>query len=44
MFFAKLLPHDGDFFKLFNEHAEHTLEAARALSKMVSHYDDPLLQ
>ena len=35
MFFGKLLPRDTNFFKLFNQHADHIVEAAHAFSKLV---------
>ncbi len=40
MFFAKLLPVDGNFFKLFNEHAARIEESANALSLLVANYAD----
>ncbi len=30
MLFAKLLPREGNFFEMFNQHAERIVEAARA--------------
>jgi predicted phosphate transport protein (TIGR00153 family) len=44
MFFAKLLPHDGNFFEMFNEHAECIVQAADAFSKLVANYDNPALR
>jgi uncharacterized protein len=44
MFFAKLLPQEGNFFELFNQHAEHIGEAARAFSQLVDNYHDPILR
>jgi predicted phosphate transport protein (TIGR00153 family) len=44
MLFSKLLPHDGNFFKLFNNHATCVVEAATALVQLVDKYDDPLLR
>ncbi len=44
MLFAKLLPRNGDFFTLFNQHAAHIVEGAQAFLKLVEHYDDPLLR
>ncbi len=44
MFFAKLLPQEGNFFELFNQHAEHIGEAARAFSLLVDNYNDPNLR
>ena len=40
MFFGKLLPKEGNFFELFNQHADRIVEAARAFEKLVSHYGD----
>ncbi len=40
MFFGKLLPRDGNFFDMFNQHADRIMEAARAFSKMVANYND----
>ncbi len=42
MLFAKLLPRDGNFFQLFNQHASRIVEAAQAFSKMVANYADPV--
>jgi predicted phosphate transport protein (TIGR00153 family) len=39
MLFGKLLPHDGNFFNMFDQHAECVLQAAVALSEMVAQYD-----
>jgi len=39
MLFGKLLPHDGNFFKMFDQHADCVLQAAVALSEMVAQYD-----
>ena len=40
MFFGKLLPREGNFFEMFNQHAGHIVEAVRAFSKLVSNYSD----
>jgi uncharacterized protein len=40
MLFAKLLPREGNFFQLFNQHADRIVEAAHAFSKMVANYSD----
>ena len=40
MFFGKLLPRDGNFFDMFNQHADRIMEAARAFSNMVANYND----
>jgi len=38
--FSKLLPRDGNFFDMFNQHAGYIVDAARAFSDLVGHYDD----
>ena len=40
MFFDKLLPREGNFFEMFNQHADRIVEAAHAFSKMVANYSD----
>jgi len=40
MVFGKLLPRDGNFFELFNEHGQHIAEGARSFLAMVQHYGD----
>jgi uncharacterized protein len=44
MFFGKLLPREGNFFELFNEHGNHIAEGARAFLLLVNHYADPVLR
>ncbi|MCA3236625.1 MAG: DUF47 domain-containing protein [Curvibacter sp.] len=44
MLFGKLMPRDGHFFNLFNQHADHIVEAAHAFSQLVAHYGDPELR
>ena len=44
MLFGKLLPREGNFFEMFNQHAERIVEAARAFSQMVANYNDPHLR
>ncbi len=44
MIFGKLLPREGDFFELFNQHANHIVEAAHAFAELVKHYNDPVLR
>lgn len=44
MFFGKLLPRDTNFFKLFNQHANHIVEAAYAFSRLVANYSDLTLR
>ena len=41
MFFKKLLPREGNFFVMFNEHADFIVKAAQALSLLVANYADP---
>ena len=40
MLFGKLLPKEGNFFELFNQHAERIVEAARAFANLVANYSD----
>ena len=40
MLFGKLLPREGNFFELFNQHAQRIVEAAQAFAKMVDNYGD----
>ena len=44
MLFSKLLPQEGNFFDMFNQHADRIVEAARAFSNLVEHYNDPKLR
>ena len=44
MLFGKLLPREGNFFEMFNQHAERIVEAARAFSNLVANYADPALR
>ncbi len=44
MFFAKLLPRDGNFFELFNQHAEQIGVGSRAFVQMIHNYNDPILR
>ena len=44
MFFAKLLPREGNFFELFDQHAGFIAEGARAFTRLVQHYADPALR
>ncbi|MGH8820437.1 MAG: DUF47 domain-containing protein [Rhodoferax sp.] len=44
MLFAKLLPREGNFFQMFNHHADKTVEAAHAFANMVANYSDPHLR
>jgi uncharacterized protein len=40
MLFGKLLPREGNFFEMFNQHAERIVEAAHAFSRLVANYGD----
>jgi predicted phosphate transport protein (TIGR00153 family) len=40
MLFGKLLPREGNFFEMFNQHADRIVEAARAFSNLVANYND----
>jgi hypothetical protein len=40
MLFGKLLPREGNFFDMFNEHGKHIAEGARAFQSMVQNYAD----
>ena len=40
MLFGKLLPREGNFFEMFNQHADRIVEAARAFSQLVANYND----
>ena len=42
MLFGKLLPQEGNFFELFNQHAGYIVEGARAFTKMIESYADPV--
>src|ERR1700741_2441544 len=42
--FGKLLPREGNFFEMFNQHADRIVEAARAFSQLVANYNDPHLR
>ncbi len=44
MLFGKLLPREGNFFEMFNQHADKIVEAARAFSHLVANYNDPHLR
>jgi predicted phosphate transport protein (TIGR00153 family) len=44
MLFSKLLPKEGNFFELFNQHADRVVEAARAFSSLVASYGDAHLR
>ena len=40
MIFGKLLPREGNFFELFNQHGAKIVEGSRAFMAMVEHYAD----
>jgi uncharacterized protein len=40
MLFGKLLPREGNFFEMFNHHADRIVEAAHAFSNLVANYND----
>jgi predicted phosphate transport protein (TIGR00153 family) len=40
MLLGKLLPREGNFFEMFNQHADRIVEAARAFSHLVANYND----
>jgi uncharacterized protein len=44
MLFKKLLPKEGNFFELFNQHAERMVEGAHAFAKLVANYNDANLR
>ena len=44
MLFGKLLPREGNFFELFNQHAARISQGARAFMSMIENYADPALR
>ena len=44
MLFGKLLPREGNFFELFNEHGRYIAEGARAFMAMATNYSDETLR
>ncbi len=44
MLFGKLLPREGNFFEMFNDHGNRIAEGARAFQSMVENYSDPTLR
>ena len=44
MIFGKLLPREGNFFELFNDHGARIGEGARAFMNLVTHYKDLTLR
>lgn len=44
MLFGKLLPREGNFFELFNQHAAFIAEGSSAFMSMIQNYADPVLR
>jgi len=44
MLFGKLLPREGNFYEMFDQHAARIVEAAHAFSQLVANYDDANLR
>ena len=44
MWFSKLLPREGNFFELFDQHAARIAEGGRAFMSMIQHYGDDTLR
>jgi predicted phosphate transport protein (TIGR00153 family) len=44
MLFGKLLPREGNFFEMFNQHAGRIVEAVQAFAQLVANYNDPHLR
>jgi uncharacterized protein len=44
MLFGKLLPREGNFFELFNQHGDHIVAGARAFILLIQNYADPSLR
>jgi predicted phosphate transport protein (TIGR00153 family) len=44
MLFGKLLPREGNFFAMFDEHGKYIAEGARAFTLLVKNYADPALR
>jgi predicted phosphate transport protein (TIGR00153 family) len=44
MFFGKLLPREGNFFALFDAHAESIVLGAKAFQSLIRNYDDAMLR
>jgi predicted phosphate transport protein (TIGR00153 family) len=44
MLFGKLLPREGNFFELFNQHGAHIVDGARAFILLIQNYADPVLR
>jgi predicted phosphate transport protein (TIGR00153 family) len=44
MFFGKLLPREGNFFELFNQHGGYIVEGARSFILLIQNYNDLTLR
>ncbi|MDE2606650.1 MAG: DUF47 domain-containing protein [Burkholderiales bacterium] len=44
MLFKKLLPKEGNFFELFNQHAQRIVEGAHSFARLVENYADANLR
>jgi predicted phosphate transport protein (TIGR00153 family) len=44
MFFGKLLPREGNFFELFDQHGGYIVEGARSFILLIQNYADPVLR
>ena len=44
MLFGKLLPREGNFFEMFDQHATHIVEAAHAFAQLVANYGNAELR
>jgi uncharacterized protein len=44
MLFGKLLPREGNFFELFNQHGGYIVEGARSFILLIQNYADPDLR
>ena len=44
MLFGKLMPREGNFFELFNEHGRYIAAGSRAFMSMIENYADPGLR
>ena len=44
MLFGKLLPREGNFFELFNQHSDQIIAGSRAFTALIQNYGDPMLR
>jgi predicted phosphate transport protein (TIGR00153 family) len=44
MLFGKLLPREGNFFELFNQHGAHIAAGAKSFVAMIQNYADPVMR